>query len=352
MQTDFLIVGQGIAGTWLSYFLLKEGYSCIVIDEWNDSTASRVAAGMINPVTGRKVVRTWMIEELLPFAEKAYTEIGQFLQATTIEQKDIIDFFPTVQMKLAFEKAVTEEPDYLSLPDNENDWSSVFQYELGYGKIQPAYVVFLQHLLPAWRQHLQQNNRLIEERFDAAVVEIHPDHIRYHDITAGKLIFCDGVASYGNPWFRNLPFAQNKGEIIWIEINDLPDLHIFKKGITLSPWKKNVFWAGPSYDWKFDNDQPTAAFRERTEAILRSWLKQPFKTVDHKASLRPATVERRPFVGLHPVYPSLGIFNGMGTKGCSLSPYFARQFVDHLKTGIPLTPEADVRRFTRLLSRQ
>ncbi len=351
MQTDFLIVGQGIAGTWLSYYLQKEGYSCIVIDEWKDNTASRVAAGMINPVTGRKVVRTWMIEELLPFAEAAYQEIGQALHTTTIERKDIIDFYPTVQMKLAFEKAVTEEPDFVSLPENENDWLSCFHYELGYGKIQPAFVVFLQHLLPAWRKHLLQNNQLIDHRFEVSAVELHPDQVRYRDIIAGKLIFCDGVSGYENPWFGNLPFAQNKGEIIWIQVKDLPDQHIFKKGITLSPWQDDVFWAGPSYDWKFDNDQPTAAFRERTEAILRSWLKQPFKTVDHKASLRPATVERRPFVGLHPVHSSLGIFNGMGTKGCSLSPYFANQFVKHLKEGTPLTPEADVKRFTRLLSR-
>lgn len=351
MQTDFLIVGQGIAGTWLSYYLQKEGYSCVVVDEWKETTASRVAAGMINPVTGRKVVRTWLIEELLPFAEAAYHEIGQLLQVTAIDRKDIIDFYPTVQMKLAFEKAVPEESDYLSLPENENDWLSAFQYELGYGKIQPAYVVFLQHLLPAWRNHLQQRSTLRNEKLELADLLVQPDHVRYQDITASKIIFCDGVESYQNPWFRNLPFAQNKGEIIWIEVDGLPNQHIFKKGITLSPWNGNVFWAGPSYEWNFEHDQPTAAFREKTEMILKNWLKLPFKTVDHKASLRPATVERRPFVGLHPLHPSIGIFNGMGTKGCSLSPYFANQFVQHLKNGTAITPEADIKRFTRVLSR-
>jgi hypothetical protein len=40
----------------------------IVIDESNPFTATKAASGVINPVTGRRIVRTWRIEELLPFA--------------------------------------------------------------------------------------------------------------------------------------------------------------------------------------------------------------------------------------------------------------------------------------------
>ena len=87
-------------------------------------------------------------------------------------------------------------------------------------------------------------------------------------------------------------------------------------------------------------------------ATLQHWLKVPFKVVDHRASLRPANLERRPFVGFHPLYPQIGIFNGMGTKGCSLAPYFAKQLVDHIQKGTTLLPEADVKRFTKVLSRK
>ena len=77
----------------------------------------------------------------------------------------------------------------------------------------------------------------------------------------------------------------------------------------------------------------------------------PFTIVDQLASVRPATLERRPFVGLHPKYPRVGILNGMGTKGCSLAPFFARQLVQHVMNGSPITVEADVRRFSKILSR-
>ena len=83
MTNDYLVIGQGLCGTFLSYYLLKAGKSVIVIDENKAHTASKVASGVINPVTGRRIVRTWRIEELLPFALKAYkkleNEFGQSL---------------------------------------------------------------------------------------------------------------------------------------------------------------------------------------------------------------------------------------------------------------------------------
>jgi glycine/D-amino acid oxidase-like deaminating enzyme len=80
-------------------------------------------------------------------------------------------------------------------------------------------------------------------------------------------------------------------------------------------------------------------------------VKDPFAIVDHLAALRPATLERRPFIGLHPLHPAVGIFNGMGTKGCSLAPYFARQLVNLLVDNTPVQADADVQRFKRILSR-
>jgi glycine/D-amino acid oxidase-like deaminating enzyme len=74
--------------------------------------------------------------------------------------------------------------------------------------------------------------------------------------------------------------------------------------------------------------------------------------MEHKASIRPATLERRPFVGLHPHQENAGILNGMGTKGCSLAPFFASQLVDHLLRKKGIMPEADIKRFSKILSRQ
>lgn len=54
MTVDYLIIGQGICGTMLSWNLFREGKKVLVIDDGNEHTPSRAAAGIINPVTGRR----------------------------------------------------------------------------------------------------------------------------------------------------------------------------------------------------------------------------------------------------------------------------------------------------------
>ncbi len=51
------------------------------------------------------------------------------------------------------------------------------------------------------------------------------------------------------------------------------------------------------------------------------------------------------------LHPSVGILNGMGTKGCSLAPYFAKQLTDHLVYQIPVAKDADIKRFEKILTR-
>jgi glycine/D-amino acid oxidase-like deaminating enzyme len=351
MHVDYLLLGQGICGTFLSWTLQKAGYSFLVIDEAQENTASKVAAGIINPVTGRRIVKTWMIDEVMPFACDAYTELGDWLQVTAIEQKDIVDFFPTPQMKLAFEKRYAEDQQYLSRPTDERIWLDHFNYDFGFGTITPCYLVNLPSLLPAYRRLLSTENLLLEEHFDIDQLQTFPDKIQYKDITARAIIFCDGITSFTNPFFNKLPFAPNKGEVLLVEATGMPSHHIFKKGINWVPWQENIFWVGSSYEWEFTHGQPTEQFREKTMAILQHWIKEPIRLLDHKASVRPATIERRPFIGFHPQHPAVGIFNGMGTKGCSLAPWFANELVQHIHAGTALQPDADVKRFQRILSR-
>ena len=351
MQTEFLIVGQGISGTWFSYYLQRENRPFIVIDNDQPNSASRVAAGIINPVTGRRVVKTWMIDELLSFLVPAYKEVGNELGINAIEQKKLVDFHPTPQMKIAFDERVNEKADFLFHPKDQGRYQEAFNYDFGFGEVDPCYVVNLKEILPAWRKKLLANAQLLEEDFAFNELKLTDTGIIYRDIKAEKIIFCDGIQSSQNSLFKNLPFALNKGEAILIESPNIPYGNIFKKGMMLTSIEKDIYWIGSNYLWEFMDDQPTEQFRKQTELLLKTWLKIPFKIIDHKASVRPANIERRPFVGLHPAYKNMGILNGMGTKGCSLAPFFAKQLTDHLISGDEILGEAGIKRFTKILTR-
>ena len=400
MEVDILIVGQGVCGTFLSRELDQAGLSYLVMDDPRPFTASRIAAGIINPITGKRLVKTWIIDDLLPFALRAYQEAGTALGINCIEPIRLIDFFPHPDARITFLARAAESPEHLQLPEDEGACRDYFNYDFGYGLVGPCYLTDLTALMAAVRADLSARGRLLEERF--VQEELHLEGqagqetrdgdqpgqdtghgvryrdqpgqstgygvryrdqpgqdtgygVRYRDIRARRVIFCDGIEGFHRPWFNLLPFSPNKGEALIAHIPPLspeaPPKTMFKRGISLIPLGNDLYWVGSSYEWSFKEEGPTAAFRSKTEGILRNWLKVPFTIVDHLAAIRPATLERRPFVGFHPVYPALGILNGMGTKGCSLAPYFARQLANHLTQGSPIHPEADVRRFTRILSR-
>lgn len=367
MHIDYLIIGQGICGSFLSMEIQKAGYSFMVIDECRPDTASQIASGIINPVTGRRIVKTWLIDELMPFAWNAYKGIENWLGIECIREIAILDFFPTPQMRLAFLNRLSEDEQYLSMPENTSHWGTYLHYDFGYGMIRPSYLVDMQALLKSLRKALVNKQQLRESYFEQQHVVVKDDCIQYEDITAQKIIFCDGIKSFENRWFKNLPFAPNKGEALIVEIKGLhngqaglhngqghaglPIQNILKKGINIIPWKDDLFWVGASNEWNFENSLPTKSFFEKTTAQLKAFCKLPFKVIDHLSAIRPATLERRPFLGLHPLYPAIGIFNGMGTKGCSLAPFFAKELVNHLTNRVALLPEVDVQRFKRVMRR-
>ena len=351
MHVEFLIIGQGICGSFLSVELKKAGRSFLVLDEEQSSSASRVASGIINPVTGRRIVKTWMIDELLPFAKAAYASLSTEAGMPLIRQLSTLDFFPTPQMLLAFRKRFEETADYLFIPAEDNRWRNIFNYDFSYGVIDPCFLIDIGSLLSFIRNQLHDARLLLPETFHQSSLQLTNDGISYKDIRADKIIFCDGISSMVNPFFKLLPFAPNKGELLIAEISELPRDFLYKYGLTFVPWQEDLFWIGASHEWNFSTDQPTTEFRERTVAQLKRLLKLPFKIVDHLAAVRPATLERRPFIGLHPLHQQVGIFNGMGTKGCSLAPYFAQQFADFLLNGKTLAPEVDINRFSNMLNK-
>jgi glycine/D-amino acid oxidase-like deaminating enzyme len=351
MQFDYIIVGQGLCGTFLSWNLMKAGKTVLVIDDDQASTSTKVASGVINPVTGRRIVRTWEIEKLLPFAWNAYTELGNELDVELVRKCNILNFHPTPQMELAFRDRMPEEKEYLRLPEDQESWRTYFNFPFSIGEIDPCLLIELHGMLSGWRKKLVASNALLSERFEWTECKIEPDHVNYQNHTAQKIIFCEGTEGIDNRYFSLLPYARNKGEAIIADIPGLPRTNIYKQGVNLVPWHDGLWWIGSTYDWNFTDLMPTVEFRRNTQTQLYHWLKLPFEIVDHIASERPANMERRPFVGLHPIHPSVGLFNGMGTKGCSLAPYYAKQFTEYLIHQIPMEPLVDIHRFKKILSR-
>ena len=75
-DVDFMIVGQGLAGTCLAWELRALGASFVVIDREAAVTSSRIAAVLMTPVTGQRLVKTWRWAELRAAAWEFYRRIA------------------------------------------------------------------------------------------------------------------------------------------------------------------------------------------------------------------------------------------------------------------------------------
>lgn len=346
MEFDYIITGQGIAGTLLSYTLLQAGQRVLVIDEYKANSASRIAAGVINPVSGRRFEMGWMYNEIYPFARDTYQQLEKLLNVPVFRERDIWMVLPSEQLQAAFKaKTTTGAAQQYTSPADASHYDAWLHQPYGAAIVKGA-TVLLQNLLPAWRAYLQQEQLLREERLDMSLLQPGPDRIQYKGIRARALIFCEGAQTVDNPWFGpHIPYLLNKGEVLKVRIPGLITDNIIKRSITLVPQEKEVYWVGSTFAWDYAHELPTPEKRAYLEDGLQQLLKVPYTVLEQQAGVRPSGKDRRPILGLHPAYPALGMFNGLGTKGCSLAPYMADMLTRHLLQGAPLLQETDIKRY-------
>ena len=340
MKVNYLIVGQGIAGTMMAYSLLEAGKTVCVIDSGLPS-ASSVAAGLFNPVTGRRFVKSWMIEKLLPHADAVYTGLERLLNIKLLYRKPIVRILNGDEEKVVYDRSLTSEnQNYI-----EGFYGSSSENQYAYCEIKQGGYVDTYSLIHSFRTYLLNQSCFRLEEFDFDNLIVNADGIQWKDIEADEIIFCEGYKAVKNPYFPNLPFNLAKGEILTLKIPGLNEDKILMAGAYLVPLGNDIFKLGSTYEWIDLLPEPTTDGREMLIQKLKAITTLPFEILDHEAGIRPTVKNRRPMLGRHSIYPNLSILNGMGTKGVLLAPYFGAQLCEHLVNGEGIDKEVDVRQY-------
>jgi glycine/D-amino acid oxidase-like deaminating enzyme len=200
-------------------------------------------------------------------------------------------------------------------------------------------------MLNLMREKFKKSQLLFKDEFNYTHIEFVNNSCMWNGIKCEKIIFCEGFKAIQNPWFGALPFTHAKGEILTIKSSELNQHYILSKGIFILPIGDDCYKVGSTYDWDDLSEIPTEEAKVELIQKLEKLIHCDYTIIDHQAGIRPTVKDRRPLIGLHPEFPQLGIFNGLGTKGVSLGPFFANHFVEYLEGGISLNPEVDIRRF-------
>ncbi len=352
-KKKIIVVGQGLAGTMMTHFLLESGTDVVVVDRGHDGSSTKIAAGLINPVTGRRYVKSWRIDELLPFARRTYSAMEDLLGVRLYEDRNIIRALNSVKDENEW-LARCIDPDYVDymidrapLGPIQETTASAFAY----GEVRGGAQVKIGLLVERYRQFLLQKGLLIDEEFSFLELEVAPI-LKYRGIPADGIVFCEGHRGGRNPFFNYLPFHGDKGEVLIVKMEKAGYEKCLKNKIFIVPLEKDLYWIGATYERNFEVEHPTAEGKAFLLSQLKALVKLPFEVVNHQAAVRPTVRDRRPFLGRHPRFDQLLLFNGMGTKGTSLAPFWAKHLCEHLLEGKPLDREVDIDRFIRFFQNE
>ena len=349
MSVDYILVGQGLAGTCMARALEKQGASFVVVNEIEESCSSRVAAGVFNPITGKRLVKTWLADDIFPFAKSFYEDMEALLGISIIRNLNIYKPYagPSQENDIVGRSAEPSYKAYVNLDFDHTPFIDSVDSKDGGLEILKSGNICVSVLLDAYQSYLSKKDLYIDERFDFEKLKLVDGGVCYGAIEAKKIIFCEGHQAIHNPYFAWLPFSLTKGEILELKIDGFQKDYIVNRGGFLLPIDNGNYLAGASYE-KVVNKELTEKGKGMVKEKIDNFLKLPYEMINHRVGIRPTVKDRRPFVGRHPELEQIEIFNGLGTKGVTIGPWFAEQFAQHLINSEEIMPEANISRYYSL----
>ncbi len=351
---DTLIVGQGLAGSLLAWHLIRAGQRVLVVDDGHASASSTVAAGLFNPVTGKRLVKQAGAEELIAAAQSCYADLAEQFGQCFFHHKPLLKLFANAAEREQWQRR-RSDPAYAGYlgeafePGASGEAAALHDPHGSGRQLQTGYLA-TEPLLGALRDWLVGQGAYCESAFAPGQLQLEDGAVRWGGVGAQRVLFCEGFRLRANPFFGWLPLQPAQGTILTMKSNGPLPASIINGGRWLLPLGDGVFKLGATYRWDPFSLEPDSESCEELLASLPGLLAEPprCEVVANRVGVRPGTRDKHPFIGWHPVHPQLGVFNGFGSKGSLLIPWYARHFSEHLTAGIPLRPEADIRRFAAL----
>ena len=331
--------------------LQQKGQDVTVVSDSSLPGSSRVAAGLINPVVFKRLLPSWKAAELLPFLQEKYQFLESLLQEKFLHSINITKVIEN-QHELETWQKRANAPDIRDFIREEITQDSPTGLKspdvLGYGEVLQSGYVDTVLFLNSAAKFLKEKNCFADHSFSYADLQLLSDSTVYQGKEYHRVIFCEGFFVHRNPYFNFLPFKPVKGDVLTLNIEGYQYKKVLNKNFFLLPLADGTFKLGATYGWKNLNFEPSETAKEDLLKRLTDYIPGEIKVLKHEAGVRPSSEDRRPILGPHPDHPQLCVFNGLGTKGVMLAPFFAAQLTDHLLHNAPIDEEVFVGRFYKL----
>ena len=341
-MTRILIIGQGLAGTALAWRLHERGVPFVIVDREEPVTCSKVAAGLITPVTGMRLKVSWRFEVFYPEALRFYRQIGKRLGTRVFFPRGYVRLLKNEQERQKWPKRLRESE------------VSPFVHPQA-PQLDPAIVTLphegFQQRHAAWLDtvtYLEASRRFFGEAYRKATIaasEVLDDAegIVWRGERFSHVVWAQGWQAAKHPLFGWVPFQSALGTILTAKADLKGERRILNRGCWVIPRADGTLRAGSTYEWTFpDPPAGSPGMVAELETKLRDFLAVPVEMLETQSAVRPIIKGRQALLGAHPSHPRVLFFNGLGSKGSLRSPWLARHLVEHLLDGQPLDPEFDL----------
>ncbi len=348
---ELTILGLGLAGSCLAWHWHWLGGKVIIIDRADPHASSRLAAGLITPISGKRLLPNEEFPVFYTAAQAFYQRVEQETGISCFQEKTAVRVLRDVAEAEIWAKKKNSLSPWLT-PDQTKGLPPGLQAPHGHFWMQSA-KLNVSTFLAATREYFTKWGHVYTASISVQEIKVTPESkvvqlpLAEHPSTP-LLAFCQGFTQPENTpsWFNWLAWRPARGDILTCSVPQHGlEAHDYHAGIWLAPNSRDTFFLGSTYDWKNISTQPLMEGRaELLTKLARVWpsLAESLTVTAHHAGIRPIIRESRGFIGRHPTTPQLAFFNGLGSKGSLQAPRLAGMLARHLKVGEAISSAHDI----------
>lgn len=339
---NYLIIGQGIAGSTLAYSLMKAGARVVIVDHHHHESSSVISTGVLNPLSGKRFALTSEYDQYYTQATHFYGDMEKLFSTKFLEPLPITRLLrsKSEQGKLHRKVEAGVIADYLEKENEPGTFPMQLKDEEGSVAIRRGAVCHTTLLMETLKDYFVRKGVLAGERFYYDDVGFSADGVVYREEEFEKIIFCEGYKAQYNPWFQHLNFNSMKGEVLKVRVSNREiQRQIILRSTWLAPSHDGLWAAGGSFNTGELDGLPTAAGHEQIMDGIQSMIQGSAEVASHHAAVRPFLNHQNPIAELHPRFPQMAIFNGLGSKGFLVAPRIAQSFAELLLNGEIAVPQ-------------
>lgn len=350
-EKDFIIIGQGLAGTITAHTIEKYKKTFVIIDRPDMKSSSNIAAGILNPISFKRCIHSWKASILSPFSILFYEEMNKKLNTNSFIPLNVIRLFNSFEEQNNWLSKTGDLRYNLFLGDDNIEFSKTnFNIPYGYGTVKSCGRLMVKDFIKSSFNHFKNYNSVFNSTKLAKPIPKINGWYHCGKYRAKNIIYCEGADVIKNTLFNYLPIIPNKGELLKINCSSIPK-KLISKGVYSVPDKdKNIFTIGSTYDHRDRSHEPTIKAKKYLLSKFNAIGNFKYTVINQEVGFRPTTNDRRAVIGEHPILKNSYILNGLGSKGVMSAPWIANNLIRHIIFNEVIDDEVDISRHRKKIS--